>query len=291
MRKFLVIIFATLSSLTPLAAQHTLGVVGGVGSSWESVYPVVEGRSIYGLMNLGLSWRSYTAEPYVGCFGIDLEYIQRGFSISPNASLVGEGEQLYYYSRKINTLMIPIVWQPHVYMIDRRIRVFAEAAATFSIDLNSTFDNDYQRQLEGGVQGDIYEGDYDYILARDNRFGYGLAFGGGVAYLQGKIEIMARFRYYYGLSDVVRNRNKYYGNTYGDVENPFSVTPIRSPISSMNFSVGVNYHFGELGFRAWDRKKREKVKKEEKISSGFNYTGETKSNNQSRNQNRNQNRR
>ncbi len=125
-----------IGTLTTLQAQHTFGVMGGYGSGSESIYPAVEGRGVYGLMNFGVSWRSYTAERYVGCFGIDLQYMQRGFSYSPYASNALEGEELFYYTRTINSIVMPIVWQPHVYIANRRVRVFLEAAATFSYDVS-----------------------------------------------------------------------------------------------------------------------------------------------------------
>ncbi len=251
------------------SAQHTFGVTGGYGSGSESIYTDVEARTIYGLPNAGVSWRTYSAAKFVGCFGIDLQYMQRGFSFSPATTAV-EGAELYYYTRKINTLMLPIVWQPHIYIIDHRVRIFFEAAATFSYDLSSTFDNDYQRHIDEtkGITDGVYSGKYEYITARDNRFGYGLAGGGGIALLTGRFEILGRVRYYFGLSDVVRNRNKYYDNGVDGYENPFTLSPIRSSLNNLAISFGVNYHFGREGFDSWDVK-RVKVKMGRK----FDYKG------------------
>lgn len=245
---------ALLLATATLHAQHTFGVMGGYGSSSENIYPSVEGRSIYGLPNYGVSWRTYSAERVVGCVGIDLMYMKRGFSYSPYTVTTDEDVELFYYTRKINTLMVPIVWQPHFYMLERRVRVFFEAAVTFSYDMSSTFDNDYARQADAdiGVDTNNYEGKYDYMTARDNRLGYGLAGGGGIALLMGRFEILARARYYYGLSDVVRNRNKYYSNETDGYENPFSLTPIRSTLSSFTLNFGMNYRFGSYdGFKSW----------------------------------------
>ncbi len=246
-------------------AQNVFGITGGYGSSSDAIYPVVESRSIYGMPNFGVSWRNYTSERYVGCFGIDLEYMKRGFSYSPYASYAEEGEELKYYTRTINTLLIPIVWQPHVYMIYRRVRVFGEAAATFSYDLNSEYVNDYA--ADKGYEDT--EGEYEYILARDNRLGYGLSFGGGVALLFGRFEAMARVRYYWGLSDVVRNRNKYYSNNIDGVENPFGLTPIRSSLNSLMINFGIAYRFDPTGFKSWQTKSVKVTDQGGK----FNYTG------------------
>ncbi len=270
--KRIAIIMATLFTLatTTLSAQHTLGVMGGFGSGSERIYPTVEGKTIYGLINGGITWRTYSDHMNIGCFGVDLEFMQRGFSYSPYASLAEPGETLYYYTRKINTLMMPIVWQPYVYVFERRVRLFFEAMATFHYDLSSTYENDYLNHLYVDGYEFEWKGDYEYMTSRDNRLGYGLAGGLGIAYLVGKIEITARVRYYYDYSDVVRNRNKYYSNNNDGAENPFGLTPVRSPLSNLNFSFGINYHFGPEGFDAWDNK-RIKLKKDK--SSGFNYDG------------------
>ncbi len=247
-------------------AQNVIGITGGYGSGSDALYPNVESRSVYGLPNFGISWRNYTAQGNVGCFGIDLEYMQRGFSYSPYASYEAEGAELQYYTRKINTLLVPIVWQPYFYLLHRRVRVFGDAAATFSYDLSSTYVNDY-----AAAKGyyDETEGEYEYIVARDNRVGYGLSFGGGIALLFGRFEIMSRVRYYWGLSDVLRNRNKYYSNNLDGAENPFNLTPIRSSLNNLMLNFGLAYRFDPDGFKAW-RVKKVKV---EKTGTNFNYTG------------------
>lgn len=270
-RYYIIITFALLASLLPhtLRAQHTFGVMGGYGSGSEAIYPIVEGRSIYGLPTGGVTWRTYSAERFLGCVGVDLLYMQRGFSYSPYASSALEGEDLYYYTRKINTLMLPIVWQPCLYLAEHRIRVFFEAAVTFNYDLSSTYDNDYQRQKDSAADdAEGYGGEYEYMTARDNRLGYGLMGGGGLAYLTGKLEFNVRLRYYYGLSDILRNRTKYYNNNTDGTENPFILTSIRSPLMNMNINFGVNYHFGPEGFDSWNVK-RIKVK----MQRDFNYSG------------------
>lgn len=251
---------------TTSSAQNIVSLYGGYGSGGDSIYPEVEGRSVYGLPNIGVSWRNYTAEQNIGCFGIDFEYLQRGFSFTPNTSTLLEDEEALYYTRWINSIVVPIVWQPYVYMFDRRVRVFFEASVTFSYDVSSHYVNEF-----GENNYDEWEGKYEYENYRDNHFGYGLAFGGGMSYLVGeRFEVMARVRYYLGLSDVVRNRNKYYTNNLDGAENPFTLTPIRSSLTNLIFNVGIGYHFGEKGFKAWKTKRV----KTPKMNDGFNYKGE-----------------
>ncbi|MFR8224383.1 MAG: hypothetical protein ACLU9X_07325 [Alistipes shahii] len=95
--------------------------------------------------------------------------------------------------------------------------------------------------------------------ARDNRWGYGLAGGGGIAFLIRRFELNFRVRYSFGYSDIVRNRNKYYDNNSDGAENPFWATPLRSPLDNLMISVGLNYRFNKQGFEAWKpRPKKEK---------------------------------
>ena len=80
-----------------------------------------------------------------------------------------------------------------------------------------------------------------------------------VAFLIRRFEINVRARYYFGLSDVVRNRNKYADNGIDGSENPFWTTPMRSPLDNLTISVGLSYRFNKEGFSTWKpRPKREK---------------------------------
>ena len=68
-----------------------------------------------------------------------------GLSFAPNASLVEEKKDYLYYSRHVNSIVLPVVWQPHVYMFRNRMRVYLEAAATFSYNFSSTYENEQAR--------------------------------------------------------------------------------------------------------------------------------------------------
>ncbi len=266
----LLVVIALLGSTfgSSVKAQHILGVTGGIGSSSIRFYPNLNKKSVYGKQNYGVTWRYYSAERFVGGVGVDVEYMQRGFKFSP--ALI-DGER-YYYTRNINTLMVPLVWQPHAYIFYRKVRVFAEAAITFSYDISSTYNNNYERELYEsiGITSGVYDGDYDYRVERDNRFGYGLAGGAGLSLLLGeRVELMARARYYFGLSDVVRNRNKYYSNNLDGFENPFSLTPIRSNIDSFFVNIGLCIHLGKRGFASWSVKPPKRVKGDRE----FNFSG------------------
>lgn len=254
--KTLLLLLAALALSESLRAQHTLGVNAGYGMGSGRFEPTQEMRARWGMYSGGLSWRYYGTQRFVGGFGIDLEFLQQGFSFATNSSQVDEKRDFLYYSRNINSVVLPIVWQPHVYMLRNRVRLYLEAAATFSYNFSSTWENEY---LDAEGQKRVERGDYRFETARDNRWGYGLAGGGGVAFLVRQFEINVRVRYYFGYSDIVRNRNKYYDNATDGPENPFYATPLRSPLDNLTISVGLSYRFNKEGFNAWKpRPKREK---------------------------------
>lgn len=253
--KYLFLLLFALLASQGLRAQHTLGFVAGYGMSNARFEPTEETKGIWGSYSGGLTWRYYGAQRVVGGFGIDLEFMQQGFSFAPNSSLVDEEKDYLYYTRHINSIMMPIVWQPHFYMLRHRIRVYLEAAATFSYQLSSTYDNQYAKSKDATD----WKGDYHYKLARDSRWGYGLAGGGGIAVLIRQFELNFRVRYYFGFSDVVRNNNKYADNGLDGSENPFRSSPMRSPLDNLNISVGLSYRFNKEGFSTWKpRPKRDK---------------------------------
>lgn len=264
-------------------AQHTLGVTGGYGSGTARFYPEQETRSIWGCYTAGVTWRYYGPQRFVGGFGVDFEFLQRGFSYAPNVSKGDDPSTFKWYTRRVNSLVLPIVWQPHIYLLKNRMRVFLDLSVYFSYNISSTYVNDYARaQYEaagpGSPQyGKPWRGEYDFKVARDNRWGYGLAGGGGFAVLVDRLEFSLRVRYYFGYSDLLRNRNKYAGNTTDiasskPAENPFTYTPLRSPLDNLTFTVGISYRFNKGGFTEWSnhRHKREKVKE------SFDYKGQTK---------------
>lgn len=90
--------------------------------------------------------------------------MQRGFSFSPDAYLYEDKKDYHYYTRKVNSITMPLVWQPHAYLFKNHLRVYIEAALTFTYNINATYDNELT-----GVSGK-----YDFYLPRDNRLEYGL---------------------------------------------------------------------------------------------------------------------
>lgn len=245
------------------AAQHTLGVTAGYGMGSSRLYPKQETRGVWGLYSAGVQWRYYGTQRYVGGFGIDLEFLQRGFSYAPYASSTENEADYQWYTRKVNSILLPIVWQPHIYVARNRLRIFLEASAFFSYNISSTYVNEVAR--DAGKPD--WEGKYTFVTARDNRWGYGLAGGGGFAVLVKQFEISLRVRYYFGYSDIVRNRNKYSGNSGDSPANPFASTPIRSPLDNLNVSIGLSYRFNKEGFNVWKVCRQKAPRNDER----FNY--------------------
>ena len=238
------------------SAQHTLTLTGGSGVSTARFYPSEETKWVWGCETYGLSWRFYSDKPrFVGAVGVDLEYLERGFSLgyAYTSEFVDDKEIRHYqfYTRKINSVMLPIVWQPHVYAVNNRLRIFIEAAFVLSCNLTSSYSYENDRYPAGK---------YEWKVPRDNRFGYGLSGGAGFALLLGQVEIGLKAKYNFGYSDILKNRNKYYSNTTDGRENPFWYSPLRSPLDNINVMFTLGWRFNKRGFDSWYvvRPKREK---------------------------------
>ncbi len=273
MKRFIFIIAVLLAHLTELSAQNTIGITQGFGSGFVRSYPSIESKSVYGLSTTSLQWRHYSESLYVGGFGIDVEFMERGFAYAPYTSTNNtdddrKASDLLYYYRYINSVMVPIIWQPHVYMFHNRVRVFADASVTFGFNYSSSYKNELYHSYY--PDADDWQGEYDMRTERDNFLSYGLAFGGGVSYLIGRIEIQASMRYYFDYSDILKNRTQYYANNTDGPENPFSISPLRSPIDNINIKVGVSYRLGKGDFSAWHKERIRSTG----LRDGFSYDGE-----------------
>ena len=165
--KTLLILLATGFTLTA-QAQHTFGISGGAGSFNSRIYPKYETKMIIGAPNFGVSWRYYSLPRFVGAVGADLEYMQRGYSFgyaySTSTDENGMEKREYsFYTRRLNSIMLPLVWQPHVYLANKHLRLYLEAAFTLSYN----FGGNYEYEDTGE------RGDYTWSNVRDNRLNYG----------------------------------------------------------------------------------------------------------------------
>lgn len=247
------------------AAQHTIAITGGTGYATARPYPAQEMKPIWGTYQAGVSWRYYSMPRFIACIGIDVELLQRGFAFAPYPHFYENKKDYKYYKRTINSIMVPIVWQPHFYLFKKHLRIYLEAAPTFSYNFASKFYNEeeyvYAMTEDGTVIPfeAIKEGKYEFRLERDNRFSFGLCGGGGFDLIFGQLEFGVRVRYDFGYSDILRNRNKYYSNNLDGVEkpgeNPFYYTPLRSPLDNLTISMKLGFRIGKAGFKEWDWKR------------------------------------
>lgn len=267
----LMLLVATLS-VERASAQHTLSITGGTGASYARFYPTEVTKWLWGCENFGLSWRFYSPKPrFVGAVGIDLEYMQKGFmyGYTYTSEWVGEeGEEkkeirhYQFYTRNVNSLVMPFVWQPHVYAARNHLRLFVEAAVVFSYNISSKYSYENDRYPAGK---------YEWKIPRDNRFGYGLSGGAGFALLFGQVEVGFKAKYDFGYSDILKNRNKYYSNDTDGRENPFWYQPLRSPMDNLTFSMTLGWRFNARGFDEWFAVR---PKKERGLDS-FNFSSQT----------------
>ena len=272
MRKIVKIAIVTIAAMvvgmTTLKAQHVVAVTTGCGMATARLYPAQETRPIWGTWQAGVSWRYYSLPRFVGGVGIDLDWLQRGFSYAPYASIYEDKKDYKYYRRNVNSLILPIVWQPHFYLFKNHLRVYLEAAPTFSINFASTFEN-REPYTFGSLNGqglEVVSGKYHMRTERDNRFGFGLSGGGGIDILVKQIEFGVRVRYDFGFSDIMKNRNKYYDNGLDQklypAENPFWYSPLRSPLDNLTISLRIGFRFNKEGFAEWFYKPAKRDKKE-----------------------------
>ena len=242
----MVVLFSLMGS-ERATAQHTLTLTGGTGVSTARFYPAEETKWMWWTDTYGISWRYYSDKPrFVGCVGVDLEYMERGFNFgyAYTSEMKDDKEIRHYqfYTRHVNSLMLPIVWQPHIYAANNHLRIFIEAAFVLSYNISSDYSYENDR---------FPAGKYEWKVPRDNRFGYGLSGGAGLAVLLGQVELGFKAKYNFGYSDLMKNRNKYYSNTTDGRENPFYYTPLRSPVDNISVMLTLGWRFNKRGFDAW----------------------------------------
>lgn len=263
----LMVTLFTLIGTERAAAQHTLTLTGGTGLSNARFYPAEETKWLWGMETAGISWRYYSPKPrFVGAVGVDLEFMERGFQYgyAYTSAIVDDKEVRTYqfYTRKVNSIMLPIVWQPHFYVAKNRLRIFIEAAFVLSYNISSEY----------SYENDRYPGGkYEWKVPRDNRFGYGLSGGAGFAVLIGQLEVGLKAKYNFGYSDLMKNRNKYYSNTTDGRENPFYYSPLRSPVDNISAMITIGWRFNKRGFDSWYVVR---PKKEKRIET-FNFSEQT----------------
>lgn len=221
------------------AAQHYVGFKAGYGAMQGRFYPKYETALVWGKYTTGVMWKYYSPQQVVGGVSAELEYQMRGYRLFEG--VVSDTTSYTSRTRTVNTISVPLIWQPHLYFANRHVRVFINAGIVFSYNLG-VGDNftvtDYGFDGNGNRTINSVETPYKMITARDNRWNYGLCGGFGFGVLFGRWEVFAEGRYYYGMSDILRNKTKYTFNEQGT---------IRSELDNLFINVGFFFRLGKGG--------------------------------------------
>jgi hypothetical protein len=237
-------IFAIVLGLTVVfagtaTAQHYVGAKLGYGAASGRFYPPKETGMFLGNYTGGIAWKYYSDQPVLGGIGAELEYQQRGYKIfNGNKSATTD-----YTLRKVNSITMPLIWQPHLYFFNRSLRVFLNAAFTVTYNLgvwDSVTEVKFSDNGSGKMVSSSVTTPYKFITARDNRWNYGLFGGFGFGVLFGRCEVFAEARYYYGMGDIIRNYTKY----------TFQSDFLRSELDNLYINMGFFFRLGKGGIKA-----------------------------------------
>lgn len=231
MKKIAIYAVILLAGVGAAHGQHYIGVRGGWGGGSGRIMPPVESGMVWGLKSGGVSWKHYSAERFVGGIEADVLWMQQGYKQYYTRPIEGSDkrQRVGYYQRTVDVVMVPAMWQAHVYAFNQRLRVFMNAGITFSYILSSEQKDVWYEPAS------VTGGEYKLKAIRDNRLGYGLAGGPGVSWAIGRMEVFAEARYYLGYSDLMKNRNKYEEN------------PLKSPMDGIQFQAGLYVRLGRGG--------------------------------------------
>ncbi len=282
---FTAVLLAVCSVCIPTRAfaQHYVGVRAGYGGGSPRLYPIIDSKTNWGMLHGGVSWKYYTGEKVLGGIEADLLFMQQGFAYGDRYMFSGSrfggqpSDTTGRYELTVNSIVIPLMLQPHFYLFQQRLRIFLNAGVTFSYHIGGRYE--VTSNLKGRYTGNgdqlgthtLAKGKYTLERLRDNRWGYGLVGGGGITWSFGQWEIMSEVRYYMGYSDIWRNKNKYLHK-----DNRF----LRSWMDNLQISVGAYYRLGKGGIiseqgrgakaqqRALDRALRRQQEKGDTLTSG-----------------------
>jgi hypothetical protein len=259
MRKIVCIALLLLWALSA-PAQHYVGVKGGYGAAQgrvRSVYGKADGTMMWNKYTAGLMWRYYSPQQVVGGLQAELEYQMRGYRIYDGGNVsepavVSDTTSYRVKLRTVSSVTLPLIWQPHLYMFNRHVRVFASAGVTLSYNLGlgdtySVTEFNAARVIDGPGESEYHweqtrtvtqSGPYKMQTAQDVRWNYGWLGGLGVGVMFDRWEVFAEGRYYFGMSDIMRADSKYRFN---------SERLMRSELDNLYITVGVFFRLGKGG--------------------------------------------
>lgn len=229
-----------------VSAQHYVGARVGYGGGKGRFYPKVVSDFTWNRYTGGIAWKYYSEQQVIGGVAAELEYQQRSYKYYGRGEVASDTTSFHAYTRTINSISMPLIWQPHIYFFNRHVRVFVNAGFVLSYNtgIGDTFTVFEQLvDADRNKTTSTVTSDYKFVTARDNRWNYGICAGFGVGYLFGRWEIFAEARYYYGMSDIIRNKNKYiFQKDYEQF--------LRSELDNLYINVGVFFRLGKGGIKA-----------------------------------------
>lgn len=204
----------------PVKVDHWLGIRGGYGMATTRMEPDRDTEFLKGLFIFGLTYKfDVPKQKYVGMIEVDINYSQKGYVLHQT---YGSDEM---QERKYNVIEIPILWQPYLPLGKSGTRFHLSAGPFVSYAFNSTY-----REYNDATGETYVDEKYDYDSSRDNRWEYGVTIGGGfLIVIKKRWGISLDARYNIGLSDILKDKQKYEGN------------PFRSPVDQIAISLGVSY--------------------------------------------------
>ncbi|MDR2893934.1 MAG: PorT family protein [Alistipes sp.] len=239
-----------------VSGQHYVGVKGGYGAAmgrFDTAYGSARKQPLLNRYTAGVVWKYFSPQQVTGGFSAELEYQQRGYTvfstISDNATIgapviVNDSTRYRTHTRTVNSITLPLVWHPHLYMVNRSVRLFASLGVTVSYNTglgDRLSVSDYEFDLNGNRTVKTVTTPYKMQTARDVRWNYGAVMGGGVGVLVWRMEIFAEARYYWGMSDILRYKNRYQFN---------DEQPLRTELSNIFITPGVSFRLGKGGILA-----------------------------------------
>jgi hypothetical protein len=162
------------------AAQHFIGIREGVSTSSVLFNPARRDSSTFQALNVGLVYKYYITT-WTG-IQMGVNYAEKGYVLEDT-------------TRRYRTLEVPFLSQFHAEIWRFRILANVGVYAAYYLSAEESFkENDKEVQRT-------------YVFKdRDNRFEYGMHFGGGFGIMLHPVEVQFEVGYQYGFSYLLKPR-------------------------------------------------------------------------------------
>ncbi len=139
MRKIYIYMVLLLLGVGGAQAQHYVGVRAGMGNGSSRQFPLREMGPVWGLKSAGVAWKYYDDEPFLGGIEMDAIWMQQGWReyVMVPVPDTDERRRVGFTQRTVDVVMVPLMWQPHLYLFRQRLRIFVNAGVTLSHILSS----------------------------------------------------------------------------------------------------------------------------------------------------------